>query len=68
MYNIGKFRKRISNSKSNEFRMSMDDARALLAEIDQGIENTLPQPTLTPAPTPAPRPPQYTLDGGGFST
>ena len=66
MYNIGKFRKRISNSKSNEFRMSMDDARALLAEIDQVIANNLPQPTLTPAPTPAPRPPQYALDGGGF--
>ena len=66
MYNIGKFRKRISNSKSNEFRMSMDDARALLAEIDQVIANNLPQPTPVPAPTTAPRPPQYALDGGGF--
>ena len=66
MYNIGKFRKRISNSKSNEFRMSMDDARTLLAEIDQVIANNLPQPTPVPAPTPAPRPPQYALDGGGF--
>ncbi len=66
MYNIGKFRKRISNSKSNEFRMSMDDAKALLDEIDQVIANNLPQPTPTPAPTPAPMPPQYALDGGGF--
>ena len=66
MYNIGKFRKRISNSKSNEFRMSMDDARALLAEIDQVIENNLPQPTPAPELTPMPSQMQYALDGGGF--
>ena len=66
MYNIGKFRKRISNSKSNEFRMSMDDARSLLAEIDQIIENNAPPPTPEPIALPAPMVSQYTLDGGGF--
>ena len=65
LYNIGKFRKRLSNSKSNEFRMSMDDATALLAEIDQIIENNTPPPTPEPVVS-APVTAQYALDGGGF--
>lgn len=65
MRQVAKFRKRIANAKSNEFRMTMEEAKLLLAEIDSLI---------TPAETPRPTPPptdtpvviQSMIDGGGF--
>jgi hypothetical protein len=66
MDNIIKLRRRIANSKSDELRISMDEAVALLGEIDQLLE-ARPIEAPEPAAPVQPLVSDYVLDGGGFS-
>lgn len=65
MYQINKLRQKLANANKHsvEYKMSVDDAKALLAEIDGLLKPSIPDKPIITAKA---KPSVNILDGGTF--